>query len=71
MSQTIQRFFLSLLIVILVSAGCRNLPSTELTAVSPVAPESSLDTPSVAPPGFASWDDVLKQACGTTLNWYL
>lgn len=41
-----------------------------LLLMSSVVSAQQSDTPA-APPGFKDWDDVLQQAKGTTVNWYL
>ena len=46
------------------------LTSIFLLLMSSVVSAQQSDT-STAPPGFKDWDDVLQQAKGTTVNWYL
>jgi putative spermidine/putrescine transport system substrate-binding protein len=49
------------------------------TPASPAPPEAvstrpdrtEASAPTTAPPGFESWNDVLEQARGTTVNWYM
>lgn len=49
------------------------------TPASPTPPEAIPTQPDrtdasaliAAPPGFESWNDVLEQARGTTVNWYM
>jgi len=42
-----------------------------LTMGNAWAQDETAEAPFETPPGFASWDDVLQQAKGTTVNWYM
>ncbi len=44
---------------------------TAAAATMMTSPTSGGGATGSTPPGFASWDDVVKQASGQTLNWYM
>lgn len=45
-------------------------PTDTTAPAAPTATEAAMTVGGV-PQGFASWDDVVKQASGQTLNWYM
>jgi hypothetical protein len=71
MRSTIRGVVLVSLLAILVLAGCQSSPSVQPKPTDTETSQSVSSASSVAPAGFATWDDVLTQPRGATVNWYL
>ena len=63
---------LGFLVLVIALGACRPVPTspTEPAAATPPVRPEAVAAPN-APPGFESWDAVLKHARGTTVNWYM
>jgi putative spermidine/putrescine transport system substrate-binding protein len=65
-----QELILLILVCVVLLAGCTpaSTPAPQATATQARPTAASPVSP---PPGFASWGDVLEQARGTPVNWYM
>jgi putative spermidine/putrescine transport system substrate-binding protein len=71
MSRLGQHLRLGTLIFAVFLAACTPTSPTP-TLAPPTQAAQTVPTAAVrAPPGFRNWEDVLEQARGTTVNWYM
>ena len=71
MSRPERHLRLGALIFVTLLIACTPASPTPTLAPPTRLPQDETVTTVEAPPDFDSWEDVLEQARGTTVNWYL